>query len=455
MPAGAIESARYNVETPLMPLAWGDLRAPKLGPEFLGNSFLPARFGAHWAGTPDVLRRVRMTMEIIRHMGRRIRRARELVGLTQEEAARRLGITREYLSMIETGKRRPPLSLLSKMAELFGCPVSWFYEQQEPTGSFQLLLRKGEETLSPEGMRGLLQFCHLCDAIAELREILGRPLPELPLYDDSPKRGERLEALARRIARAERERLGLGDDPVPELPNLLEACGIAVVRLPLPQNELGGAMAYEREKGGFILVNVADLPSRRLWTVAHEYAHLIRDRTRGYTLDSGEDIRENEEGGLRRDERFFLEYFANKFAAHFLMPEETVRRLVEDVYDRRLDAFSLVQLRRTFGVSYHALLIRLKNLDYLDEEDVRRWQAVGLSALEQFLFGRSEEEMKPEAPSLLLKELALQAAAEGEITISHCAELLGLSPPEVEDILAEIGEEDGEEETSTGNGGGG
>lgn len=44
---------------------------------------------------------------------------RESQGLKQFEAAERLGITNDYLSMIENGKRTPGNKLTFKMAELY------------------------------------------------------------------------------------------------------------------------------------------------------------------------------------------------------------------------------------------------------------------------------------------------------------------------------------------------
>lgn len=45
---------------------------------------------------------------------------RENQGLKQFEAAEKLGITNDYLSMIENGKRSPSNKLTFRMAELYG-----------------------------------------------------------------------------------------------------------------------------------------------------------------------------------------------------------------------------------------------------------------------------------------------------------------------------------------------
>lgn len=44
--------------------------------------------------------------------------------LTQEQTAKILAITKEYLSMLETGDRNPSDSLKEKMAKLYCCSIS-------------------------------------------------------------------------------------------------------------------------------------------------------------------------------------------------------------------------------------------------------------------------------------------------------------------------------------------
>lgn len=368
-------------------------------------------------------------MEVLKFIGQRLREAREFFGWTQEEAAKRLGITREYLSLLEAGKRRLPMRLLAKAAELYGRPESWFYGIGDPVGSLQMLLRQTEKaSLSEETKRQLVRFVHFCEEIANLRKLLNHPVPELPTY---PVTKERLEEQARQAARAERERLGLDDDPVPNLADILETRGIPVIRLPMT-DEVSGAMAYDAGMGGFILVNANKFLTHQLWTVAHEYGHLLKDRQQGFNLP--EVVRETDGEGNAR--RAWAEVFANRFATHFLMPEETVRRLVESAGSKPLNILRLIELRRTFGVSYAALLYRLRELDYLTEREFGKWRQEKLTALERLIFGEPETSNRRDFPtSKILWELVLDAAMKGEITLSYAAEVLGVTPMEVQDIL--------------------
>lgn len=60
--------------------------------------------------------------------GKRIRQAREKLGLSQAEAGRRLGVTRATINQWEAGTTRPARDRIYSVAEAFGIPVTDFLE---------------------------------------------------------------------------------------------------------------------------------------------------------------------------------------------------------------------------------------------------------------------------------------------------------------------------------------
>ena len=48
-----------------------------------------------------------------------LRDLRQISGLTQEEAASRVGLTRQAISGYESGRRQPDMDMLLKLAELY------------------------------------------------------------------------------------------------------------------------------------------------------------------------------------------------------------------------------------------------------------------------------------------------------------------------------------------------
>jgi transcriptional regulator with XRE-family HTH domain len=59
---------------------------------------------------------------------RRLRIARERAGLTQAEAARRLGKGQAYVWKSEVGERRVDVIELKEFATLYGVPIAFFYK---------------------------------------------------------------------------------------------------------------------------------------------------------------------------------------------------------------------------------------------------------------------------------------------------------------------------------------
>jgi putative transcriptional regulator len=69
--------------------------------------------------------------ELIVHL----KRHRTERGLTQEELADRVGVTRQTILSIERGRYSPSIELALRLARLFGVPVEALFELAEPARS--------------------------------------------------------------------------------------------------------------------------------------------------------------------------------------------------------------------------------------------------------------------------------------------------------------------------------
>ena len=159
-----------------------------------------------------------------------------------------------------------------------------------------------------------------------------------------------------------------------------------VTEHPLPP-DTSGMFLHGREIGAVVVVNERHAPTRRQFSCAHEYCHVLVDRARAATISRAEN----------RDE--LAEVRANVFAAHFLMPEAGVRaflqtigkgeatRQVQEVFDgagavhealpaqrrappgaQNVQLPDVVRLAHYFGVSYEAALFHLLNLKVLAKD---------------------------------------------------------------------------------------
>lgn len=65
-------------------------------------------------------------------LGRRLTRARHLAGLTQREVAAVTRVSRFRLSAWEHGRRPAPLSIVLRLADLYGCSVRSLTDSRAP-----------------------------------------------------------------------------------------------------------------------------------------------------------------------------------------------------------------------------------------------------------------------------------------------------------------------------------
>jgi len=98
-------------------------------------------------------------MKAYEEIGRKLQKAREEAGLSQEELAKKLGCTQASLSNYELGKRRLYLADLQRIGQLLGKPVTYFLEDSEdkPTDNvnYDQLLKEPLVRDIVEALRGL------------------------------------------------------------------------------------------------------------------------------------------------------------------------------------------------------------------------------------------------------------------------------------------------------------
>jgi len=69
---------------------------------------------------------MRKNAKLPRVLGSRVRRARREAGITQEDLAYKVGISRAYMGFIEQGRNVPSLEVLTKIARVLRASPSDF-----------------------------------------------------------------------------------------------------------------------------------------------------------------------------------------------------------------------------------------------------------------------------------------------------------------------------------------
>lgn len=231
--------------------------------------------------------------------------------------------------------------------------------------------------------------------------------------------------------------------------------------------DVSGLFLAGGEIGLCVLVNSEHHVRRRAFSYAHEYCHLLLDRSR----------RANVSRQANRDE--IIEVRANSFAASFLLPEEAVRdflrtlgkgqesRVMAAAFDEAgavvaqhrapprsqdVQLYDVVHLAHHFGVSVESAVYRLRNLRLLTEEEKERLLGKKEDARAlQHALDLSAPEERPDRRGLFRHQflgLALEAYRREVITRRKLGEVVGLldlSEDDLEQVLQSAGLEDGVE----------
>jgi Zn-dependent peptidase ImmA (M78 family)/transcriptional regulator with XRE-family HTH domain len=254
-------------------------------------------------------------------LGRRLRQARENRRLTQDQAAKAIGISRTALVHIEAGKRSLSTLELSGLAKLYERPLDDIVREGKAAVSREedplLIMHRlptalvGNPAIEVEVSRCL----ELCRIGVELETTLGmRHTLSLPSYElRDPVRPAEATRQGERVAEEERRRLGLGYGPVADMADLITTQGIWASGVRNLPDEMSGVFLRHSSIRMVILVNYNHPRPRKRFSYAHEYAHALLDRNNSAIVST------------RANSLDLAERRANAFAAAFLLPADGVR----------------------------------------------------------------------------------------------------------------------------------
>ena len=327
-------------------------------------------------------------------LGISLREARVNRGLSQDDVAKELGIPRTAVVHIEAGNRAVSTLELVELARLYRRPVAEFF-REGPTAEEDVLTAIGRISAEfhghPDVQKQIEYHVNLCQHAASLRSLLDfdslSAPPEYPM--SAPASTWQAVQQGHAVAAEERRRFGLGDNPIPDMADLITSAGIWASGTNLP-DEISGMFLRHSSIGMVILVNFDHARPRKRFSYAHEYAHSLLDRSTPVTVSR------------TADRSQLSEVRANAFAAAFLMPESGVHALLVHrnkcfgsresipVYDpaaedergevqalRRASPGSqqihyqlVARMAYHFGVSYSAACYRLRSLKCVNDSQL-------------------------------------------------------------------------------------
>ncbi len=304
--------------------------------------------------------------------------ARETAGLTQETAAKKAHIKPETIREWERGTSSPSVAQLRKLGEVYKRPLAVFFLSERPKGfdpqrEFRRLPGVTPQTESPELRFALRTALFRREAARELYERLGE---RVPTPDAMASPNEDPETVGIRI----RQLLGVNWETQVGWSSAyaaLNAWREAIEEAGVLVFQTGGIDLQEMRGTSIphgplpvIVINNADAPHGRIFTLLHEFTHILLNNS-GHKTSSME--------GQRLPEEQALEQVSNRFTAAALMPRQDFLRELESHRSvLRGDDSALRRFANRIKVSPEAILRRLLSLRRISVELYRRkrqeWQ---------------------------------------------------------------------------------
>ncbi|MBV8824893.1 MAG: ImmA/IrrE family metallo-endopeptidase [Bradyrhizobiaceae bacterium] len=350
---------------------------------------------------------------IARIVPERIREAREARGLTAEEFAEKIGISRQAVGQFEIGQTTPSAQTMSAIIGVTAQPPGFFTDaRKRAVEDFGTpFWRSLKRMTRPDRLRVTRRLEWAWDVVHYLEQFIDLPTINLPAVDWDFETGndEQLE----RITGIVRDDWSLGRGPIFNLAAVLEANGVILLREKVECEDMD---AVSRWQGGrpFILCS-ADKNSlpRENFDLAHELGHLL--------LHHGIEVTPETLNKLERQ--------ANYFAAAFLLPRATFAR---EVISTSVHYF--LKLKERWRVSVAAMIYRSRDLAILSKSQVEYlWRQLSARGM------RKEEPLDRtfavEKPTLLFAALKM-LVQNGVRTRADILDSLNLNPEDVESICA-------------------
>jgi Zn-dependent peptidase ImmA (M78 family)/DNA-binding XRE family transcriptional regulator len=332
--------------------------------------------------------------------------------LTQAQLASLVGVSPATVSKWRAGAQAPEREALDRLAGVVNVTPEWFTRPPAEKVSLPLFRSNASAHVAARAMlEARMEWAQdIALALTEFVDFPALNLPSRSFTDPEQITNEEIE-----LAAAEcRDLWRLGRSAVQDLALAVEGAGVVLVREETGIAQIEGLSAWSTVLGRPLVLLSADKDNgyRSRFDLAHELGHLILHRHIARPTD--------------RERHKELEQQAHKFAGAFLLPAETFASDVR--MPVTLD--DLLLLKRRWGVSVGAILMRLRALKLLDDEG-----AQALFKRRSARWGAKSEpgdgDRAPERPRLLRRTIDL-LVDENVMPLEGIPRHLGLAPHDIE-----------------------
>jgi Zn-dependent peptidase ImmA (M78 family)/DNA-binding XRE family transcriptional regulator len=355
-----------------------------------------------------------------------VKRIRSSRGMSQVDAAKAAGISRQALSNIENGvTKEPRISNLQAIADAFKIQLMDLFVEPPKLSTVRFrsnsIKTKKDESIKEQYLIDaacwLKDFNFLQSVANDKKEYKLKAVP-----DEISKLKSNRPLKAAGLARSA---LGLKDEEVIcDIVDLMESTGTKIRIQSMELEKFFGFSISEADGGPAIIVNNKNITiERQIFTVAHELGHLLLHQQSYDPTKTQESKKEEKEADI--------------FAGYFLMSHKAFEKKLEESYGLGF-VERVLHIKRFFGVSYLAVLHRLADMGISDYGKLAaKFRVLYKQKYRKDIkvneepFGLKELDFVEDYLSLLVRK-ALDKEA---ITVSRAAEILNVPLLEMREII--------------------
>lgn len=325
--------------------------------------------------------------------------ARKLAGLTLEELSSKTQISKQTLSKYENEQVTPNGDSIVKLCEALQVKPDYLLSETIQTGELQNLKFREEHKINETElewikvntlikMENYLLLEKLANEICDFKN----PIEDIVVKTQSD---------AKKAAGTLRKRWKLGSEPIRNVIDTLESNGVKII-------ELECTTAFEGLSGNFntipvIVVNSSvEEVTRKRFTILHELGHLILNI---------KDVLDDQ----------LIEFICNAFAGAILLPEEI---MIKEFKNRtKISYEELFQLKKQYGSSIQAILIRAADMRLIPWDKYHEWKELGS------FYNTGNYEINEKSERLI--RLVWKCLSEDKITPNKAAILADMNPTDL------------------------
>ncbi len=280
----------------------------------------------------------------------RIREAREATGLTDEQFADAIGVSRGAIGHYETGLSAPRGEIFARIIEVTGQPPSFFTTPRNRSVSrFRMPnWRSLKRMQRPERLRIARRLEWAFDITSYLERFIELPpvrLPEID-FDYENDDDDKIES----VAEAVRKLWGLAQEPVTDLTAVLEFNGCILIEEEVRCEDMDAVSRWQGGRPYILYSKEVQSTSRTLFNLAHELGHIV--------LHASVEVTSKNLDKIERQ--------ANRFAGAFLLPRS---QFASEVASTSIDYF--LAMKQRWRVAVAAMVYRCKDLEILNPVQVQ------------------------------------------------------------------------------------